>query len=100
MFDDLYSRLGTLSIEQVPAITRFLKFYLEVMSAQNKKKLNTSKGQFHKVAREHLRAVYQVWQFFSTNQSNMIYDPSTQQLTLEKFNQELFDLAAKLDKCL
>lgn len=77
MFDDLYARLNTLSIDQIPTITRFLKFYLEVMSAQNKKKLNTSKGQFHKVARDHLRAVYQVWQFFNANQASMIYDHST-----------------------
>jgi hypothetical protein len=35
------------------------------MIAQNKKKLNPSKGQFHKVAREHLKSVYQVWAFFN-----------------------------------
>jgi len=33
MFDQLYKSLGTLSIEQVPSIKRFLKFYLEVMGA-------------------------------------------------------------------
>ena len=30
----------------------------------------------------------------------MIFDTSTNTLTLEKFNQDLFELAAKLDKCL
>lgn len=35
------------------------------MNAQNKKKLNPSKGQFHKVARDHLKSVYQVWAFFN-----------------------------------
>ena len=73
-FEDLYKGLEHLSIEQVPTIKRFLKFYLEVMSAQNKKKLNTSKGQFHKVARDHLRSVYQVWNFFNSQQTSMIYN--------------------------
>lgn len=58
MFDQLFKSLSTLAIEQVPSIRRFLKFYLEVMKEQNKKKLNTSKGQFHKVAREHLKQVF------------------------------------------
>lgn len=73
-FEKLYQSLGSLSIEQVPQIKRFLKFYLEVMEAQNKKKLNTSKGQFHKVARDHLRVVYQVWQFFNQQQAQMLMD--------------------------
>ena len=30
----------------------------------------------------------------------MIFDSATNQLTLEKFNQDLFELASKLDKCL
>lgn len=64
-FDKLYQSLGSLQIEQVPHIKRFLKFYLEVMGVQNRKKLTISKGQFHKVARDHLRAVYQVWLFFN-----------------------------------
>ena len=32
-FDELYASLPTLSITQVPYIKRFLKFYLEVMTA-------------------------------------------------------------------
>jgi hypothetical protein len=44
MFEQLNQSLGSLSIEQVPQVKRFLKFYLEVMGAQNKKKLNPSKG--------------------------------------------------------
>lgn len=30
----------------------------------------------------------------------MIFDADTNQLTLEKFNKDLFELASKLDKCL
>lgn len=61
-------------MEQLPLVKRFLKFYLEVMSAQNKKKLNPSKGQFHKVARDHLKAVYQVWAFFNERQAANLLD--------------------------
>jgi predicted glycosyl hydrolase (DUF1957 family) len=57
-FEALYQRLNNLSIEEVPTIKRFLMFFLEVMKEQYKKKLISSKGQFHKVAREHLRVVY------------------------------------------
>lgn len=44
MFEQLYMSLANLSMDQIPKIQRFLKFYLEVMKEQNKKKLNTSKG--------------------------------------------------------
>ena len=44
------------------------------MKEQNKKKLITSKGQFNKVARDHLRVVYNVWNFFNDQQAKMIYD--------------------------
>lgn len=30
----------------------------------------------------------------------MIYDAASGQLTLDKFNKDLFELASKLDKCL
>jgi hypothetical protein len=99
-FDQLFQNLGQLQLDQVPRIQRFLAFYLEVMTVQNKKKLIPSKGQFHKVAREHLKQVYQVWTYFNHQQTAMLCDPHTQALTLELFNQDLFDLAAKLDKCL
>lgn len=84
----------------MPTIKRFLIFFLEVMKEQYKKKLISSKGQFHKVAREHLRAVYQVWSFFNDQQSQMIYDQNTNSLNLTNFNELLFDLTSKLDKCL
>jgi hypothetical protein len=48
--------------------------------------LNPSKGQFHKVAREHLKAVFQVWAFFNQSQINMILDPTTGTLNLSAFN--------------
>jgi hypothetical protein len=50
------------------------------MKEQNKKKLITSKGQFHKAARDHLKAVFQVWQFFNQNQMRMIQDSATGEL--------------------
>lgn len=70
------------------------------MKEQNKKKLSTQKGQFHKVAREHLNALYQLWTFFNEKQMLMIFDQATQRVVLENFNELLFDLAQKLDKCL
>ena len=58
------------------------------------------KNQFHKVARDHLKSVYLVWAFFNEQQIQIIFDTQSGNLTLEKFNPELFELASKLDKCM
>jgi hypothetical protein len=57
--------LPNLQISDAPKIKRFLTFYLEVMAEQNKKKLTSSKAHFHKVAKDYLKAVAKVWQFFT-----------------------------------
>jgi len=49
----------------VPRIKRFLGFYFELMKEQTKKKLTTSKAHFNKVAKDHLKLVAKVWQFFN-----------------------------------
>jgi hypothetical protein len=41
-----------------------------------------------------------VWSFFNDQQSQMIYDQQTNALNLTNFNELLFDLTSKLDKCL
>jgi hypothetical protein len=64
-FDQLYLSLSTLQLTDAPKIKRFLGFYFEVMKEQNKKKLTTSKAHFNKVAKDHLKAVAKVWQFFN-----------------------------------
>lgn len=56
------------------------------MKEQNKKKLTISKGQFHKVGRDHLRAVYNIWNFFNDQQAKMIYDHQTNEVNLQNFN--------------
>jgi len=61
-----------LQLSDAHKIKRFLSFYLEVMAEQNKKKLTSSKAHFHKVAKEYLRAVARVWQFFNTQEEQMI----------------------------
>jgi hypothetical protein len=45
-----------------------------VLKEQNKKKLSTQKGHFNKVARDHLKNVLKVWEFFNQQQTRMIYD--------------------------
>ena len=58
------------------------------------------KGHFHKVARQHLKNVFKVWEFFNQQQMRMIYDIENDCLQLKNYNKILFDIAAKLDKCL
>jgi len=70
------------------------------LKEQNKKKLSTQKGHFNKVARDHLKAVFKVWEFFNTQQIRMIFDLENNRLHLQNYNKILFDIAAKLDKCL
>ena len=36
-----------------------------VLKEQNRKKLSTQKGHFNKVARDHLKNVLKVWEFFN-----------------------------------
>lgn len=75
-------------------------FYLEVVKEQSKKQLTTSKSNFYKVAKDHFRGVARIWNFFNEQQVNMIFDKTTQQLTLQNFNEFLFSIASKLDKLL
>lgn len=42
------------------------------MAEQNRKKLNSSKAQFQKVAKDYLKAVAKVWSFFQQQQEQMI----------------------------
>jgi len=70
------------------------------LKEQNKKKLSTQKGHFNKVAREHLKNVLKVWEFFNQQQMRMIYDIENDCLQLQNYNKTLFEIAAKLDKCL
>ncbi len=101
-FEQLFQNLLHLSEEDIPKVNRFLGFYIEVMKEQNKKKLMSSKGQFNKVAREHLKAVFQVWNVFSEKQVQMIGIGTAQGEAVElgNFNKTIFDIATKLDKCM
>ena len=60
-----------------------------MLKEQNRKKLTTQKGHFNKVARDHLKNVFKVWEFFNQQQTRMIYD-------IEHPASKL----PKLDKCL
>lgn len=73
-FDDLFNNINSLQTEDAPKIQRFLSFYFQVLKEQNKKKLSLQKGHFNKVAREHLKNVFKVWEFFDQQQTRMIYD--------------------------
>ena len=42
------------------------------MKEQTKKKLTTSKAHFNKVAKDHLKIVAKVWQFFNQQEQQMI----------------------------
>lgn len=99
-FESLFTNINSLSIEDTPKIQRFLEFYFQVLKEQNKKKLSTLKGHFNKVARNHLKNVFKVWEFFNQQQMRMVYDIENDSLQLKNYNKVLFDIAAKLDKCL
>lgn len=99
-FDDLFTNINSLRTEDTPKIQRFLSFYFQVLKEQNKKKLSTLKGHFNKVARQHLKNVFKVWEFFNQQQTRMIYDVEKDCLQLQNYHKVLFDIAAKLDKCL
>jgi hypothetical protein len=60
-YELLHAGLSNLQLEDAPRIQRFLGFYLEVMKEQNKKKLTSSKVNFNKVAKDHLKSVARVW---------------------------------------
>lgn len=64
-FDDLFNNLSGLQADDAPKIQRFLSFYFQVLKEQNKKKLSTQKGHFNKVARDHLKQVFRIWEFFN-----------------------------------
>jgi len=64
-FQELFANINSLQTEDAPRVQRFLNFYFQVLVEQNKKKLSTQKGHFYKVARDHLKAVYKVWEFFN-----------------------------------
>lgn len=68
------------------------------MAEQNKKKLTSSKAHFHKVAKDYLKAVAKVWQFFNNQEEQMIMTNDT--LQLQNFNETIFEIASKLDKVL
>ena len=68
----MHASLPNLQITDAPKIKRFLTFFLEVIVEQNKKKLNNSKAHFHKVAKDYLKAVAKVWQFFTSREEEMI----------------------------
>ena len=71
------------------------------MKEQNKKKLSTSKSHFNKVAKEHLKAVAKVWQFFNSQSQQMITGGASDgAVNLQPFNEMIFTIASKLDKCL
>ena len=99
-FESLFTNINSLSIEDTPKIQRFLEFYFQVLKEQNKKKLSTLKGHFNKVARNHLKNVFKVWEFFNQQQMRLVYDLENDCLQLKNYNKVLFDIAAKLDKCL
>jgi hypothetical protein len=71
-----------------------------VLKEQDKKKLSMQKGHFNKVARDHLNKVFNVWEFFNQQQIRMIYDIENDCLQLNNYDKLLFEIAAKLDKCL
>ena len=50
------------------------------------------------MAKDHLKSVAKVWQFFSFQEEAMIMSEST--LNLTNFNDKIFHIASKLDKCL
>lgn len=54
------------------------------------------------MSKEHLKGIVRVWLFFNTQQSQMVMDPSTQELRPlgQTYNATLFQIAAKLDKLL
>ena len=52
------------------------------------------------MARNHLKNVFKVWEFFNQQQMRMIFDVEGNQLNLQNYNKVLFDIASKLDKCL
>jgi len=99
-FDELYKILENVQEDQIPYIKRFLKFYKEIMKEQNTKKLSISKNQFSKVARDHLKSVFSVWQFFSTRLCQMLFNEDQTQIKLDQFNDMVFTFSSKLDKCL
>jgi len=92
--------MHSLSLDDAPRVLRFLGFYHEVMKEQSKKQLTTSKSHFYRVAKDHFKGVVRICSFFNEQQMNMIYDTSTQSVTLNNFNEVLFSIASKLDKLL
>ena len=89
-------------MEDAPRVQRFLGFYFEVLKEQRKKQLNSSKSHFYRVSKEHLKGIVRVWLFFNEQQAKMVFDSATQELKplAATYNQSLFQIAAKLDKCL
>ena len=68
------------------------------MKEQNKKKLSTQKGHFNKVARDHLKFVFRVWEYFNAQQTAMIYDSENKRIQMHLYNQLLFEIAVKTPK--
>lgn len=100
--DALHANMQNLQLEDAPRVQRFLGFYFEMLKEQRKKQLNSSKSHFYKVVKDHLKSMVRVWLFFNEQQSNMIYDAQTESLKplAGNYNECLFSIAAKLDKCL
>ncbi len=44
--------------------------------------------------------IHALWTAFDTQSRSSLYDQTKQEITLQGFNQELFKLSVKLDKCL
>ena len=62
--------------------------------------MHFSKGNFHKVAKDHLTVIHALWNAFDNQARGSLIDTQTMQITIQKFNQDLFRLSMKLDKCL
>ena len=92
--------MQNLQLTHVPHVQRFLGFYFEVLKEQSSKKLSHSKAQFYKVSKDHLDGMFKVWQFFNEQQTQMIFDTENNRINLANYNESLFAIASKLDKCL
>lgn len=63
--EQLFNNMHSLNMEDVPFVQRFLGFYHEVLKEQSKKQLTNTKSQFIKVAKDHMKTIGGIWQFFN-----------------------------------
>lgn len=98
--EQLYTNMQSLQLEDAPRVQRFLGFYFEVLKEQRKKQLHNSKSHFFRVSKDHLQGLARVWTFFNQQQRGMIFNEATSEVQINNYNESLFAIAAKLDKCL